>query len=340
MRQKLILIDGSSMLSTSFFGNLPREYFKAKTEDERQEVLKKVLKTKDGQYVNGVFTMMKVFNNLIKKVKPTHLAICWDISRQTFRREMYSEYKAQREETKPELKSQFKLAQEVFKAMNVPQYAVDNYEADDLIGTLAKAFREDMPVYILTKDQDQLQLIDEFVRVWLVTSTAQDKYASLGINPKELDIPDGVFEFTPIYMKEFYGVEPMQIVDRKAIEGDVSDNIPGIKGVGEKAVIPLIQEFGSLEGIYEYIENNEEKDIKEMFKMLGIARSPLSYLTKTSDTELVGKESAFLSKKLATIDINVQALKDVKIEDLTLCIDEVGKVEKFKELEFISLINN
>jgi 5'-3' exonuclease len=335
---KLLCVDGSSLLSTSFYGNVPNEYLRAKTDAEREEALKKVLQTKDGQYTNGVFTMMKTLEKIISKQKPTHLVVAWDLNRNTFRRSLYSEYKAQRAETRPELKSQFGLAQEVLRAMNIKQYIIDGYEADDIIGTFAKKFKEQIPVYIYTKDQDALQLVEERVRLWLITSKAKEMYDELGIDVKSLNIPDNVFEYTPLYVKEFYGIEPQQIVDLKALIGDSSDNIPGVKGVGEKTVVPLLQEFKTVEGIYEYIENTPEKEIKAFFKELGITRSPLSYLMKTSDTELVGKASALLSKQLATICCDVPDLQDVLLEELHLQIDMEGRKKIYEKLEFKSLL--
>lgn len=342
--EKLVILDGSSLLSTSFYGNLPKEYYGAKTEEDRAKVLKKVMQTSAGVYTNGVFTMCKILLKLIEKQKPTHLAVAWDVTRNTFRRELYPEYKAQREETKPELKSQFALMQEVLDAMGIYQFKNPRFEADDIIGTLAKRFEEEIPTYIMTKDQDSLQLVSDYTRVWLITSKAQEMYdevlAGTGASYKELPIPDNVFEFTPLYIEHFYGVKPIQIIDLKALEGDKSDNIPGVRGVGEKASVPLIKEFGSVENLYDRLDGlnkEEEKAMKELLKEIGASRA-YSYLTKTDDKELVGKEAALLSKKLATIVTNIDEVKALNIDDLKLNINKAGMEGKFTELEFKSLI--
>jgi 5'-3' exonuclease len=254
---------------------------------------------------------------------------------------MYADYKGTRGETKPELKAQFSLAQEVLKEMGISQFVLDGFEADDIIGTLAKKLKGEIPVYILTKDQDALQLVDETIRLWYMTSKAEragEMYKELGMDIKQFNLPDGVFEFNPMYVEHFYGVKPIQIIDRKAIEGDTSDNIPGVKGVGEASVVPLLQEFGTMEDIYDFIESNDEDTIKDMFKSLGIKRSPLSLLTKTSDTELVGKEAAELSKKLATINLEIGALQGITVEQLALGIDEVGQRRVFERFAFKSLL--
>jgi 5'-3' exonuclease len=340
--KRLILIDGSSMLSTCFYGNLPKDYYFAKTEEDRQKVLPKIMQNSKGVYTNGVYTMCKILLNIIKNYKPSHMSVAWDISRNTFRRDEYAEYKAHRDEMRPELGSQFAIMQKVLESMNICQYMHQNFEADDIIGTLAKRFEEEIPTTILTKDQDALQLVSDNTRVWLVTSKNKEMYEQLGLNVKELPIPDNVFEFTPVYIEEFYGLRPIQIVDKKALEGDKSDNIPGVKGVGEKAVVPLLQEFGTIEALYDKIENmdkEEEKEFKELLKSLGISRSPLAYLLKESDSELVGKKAAILSKRLATIDTKISDFDNTGIDELEININREGMLSVFEELEFKSLID-
>lgn len=339
MSNHLLLIDGSSLLSSSFFGNLPREYKFARTDEEKDKCLDKVRCSPNGEFTNGVFTMMSSMLNVIKKQKPTHLAVAWDLTKEfTFRKKLYCEYKAHRKNLRPELGSQFALAQKVLKEMGIQQFVFEEYEADDIIGTLARQFEEAIKVTIWTKDQDSLQLINDKVRVWLITSKCSDMYKEFGVNVKDLNIPNGAFEFTPFYIEHFYGVTPIQIIDRKAIEGDPSDNIPGIKGVGEKSVVPLLQEFETVEGIYDFIEDSCEKDIKEMFKALGISRSPLSRFIEESDTNLVGKKAALLSKQLATIKCDIEELSDVTLDSLRLQINEEAMKNIFTELGINSLI--
>lgn len=348
MTKKLILFDGSSLLSTSFFGNVPKEYYSLKNDENREEALKKmkIMRTSTGLYTNAVYTMSKILLKVFAEQKPSHVAVAWDISRDTFRRDMYPEYKGQRDETKPELKSQFALMQRVLQAMGITQFMVNKYEADDILGTLVNKFETEIPVFIMTKDQDSLQLVSDYTRVWLITSKAKEMYDS--INPlfkheKNSGSPENTFEFTPLYVKEFYGISPEQIVDMKALEGDSSDNIPGVKGVGEKAVIPLLQEYGTVENLYSEIENLtpvEEKQLKEFWKnSLGISRSPIAYLLKKGENgEKSAKESALLSKKLATIVRDIPELQNVKLDDLVFSLNEVGMKEIFRELEFKSLL--
>ncbi len=336
----LFLVDGSSLLSSAFYGNLPNIYKFAKTDEEKDSALKKILQTSFGAYTNGVFTMMKQIENLIEKIVPKYFAVAWDLNRETFRREMYDGYKAHRKPTRNELGMQFGISQEILKEMNIPSFVLDGYEADDILGTFAKKFEQDIKVIILTKDQDALQLISDNISVWLITSKAEDMYKDRGINIKDFNIISGVFEYTPITFKEEYNLDPIQMIDKKALEGDASDNIPGVKGVGEKSVVPLLQEFGTVEAIYKYIENTPEKEVKAFIKELGISRSPISYLTKTSDSELCGKASAMLSKELATIKIDIEALKNITLDSLKLNVDKEGKERMYIKYEFHSLIKS
>lgn len=339
MNKHLLLIDGSSLLSCSFFGNLPKEYKFAKTDEEKDKYLNKLRKSPEGEFTNGVYTMMASMLKVIKNQKPTHIAVAWDLTKEfTFRKKLFPDYKGHRKSFRNELGSQFSLAQKVINEIGISQFVFEEYEADDIIGTLARKFENDLRVTVWTKDQDSLQLIDENVRVWLITSKCSEMYEEFGINIKELNIPTGVFEHTPYYLEHFYGVSPIQIIDRKAIEGDASDNIPGINGVGEKSVIPLLKEFKTVEGIYDFIEDSTENDIKEMFKSLGITRSPLSKLIEVSDTKLVGKKAALLCKQLATIKCDIEELNYVTLDSLELKFNEEAIKNSFTSLGFTSLL--
>lgn len=402
-KNRLILIDGNSMLSSAFFGALDKSWFKGDKETARE----KMMKTNDGQYTNAILGMTKTLLKLFKEQPSSHIAVAWDVSRQTHRRERYADYKAHRTDTASELGSQFKPMQELLDAMGIKQYRVEGWEADDIIGTLAKRFETEIPIVIITKDQDALQLVSENTRVWLNTSTAKEKisqYFGENFNQKTYNVPNNYFEFSPETFPHFYGgLKPIQIIDLKALEGDTSDNIPGVKGCGETSIYPLLNEFGTVEAIYDYIENTPEKDIKEFFKVLGITRSPLGSLLKKSNEEIaneavsllekefdkklltetkelfktvddkkikeesktlsklseeefketvkrlaeelrkiecgiVGKEAAFLSKELATIVTNMPQFNETELSELKFILNEDAMYDKFRDLEFNSLI--
>lgn len=404
MTEKLLIIDGSSLLSTSFYATATA-YLMAKTDEDKEKALTRLMKTSDGRYTNGVFPFMRTLLSLIKKNQPTHLAVVWDVSRQTFRQEIAGgTYKGTRKATPHPLKEQFISTQNLLQGI-VPQFLSGKddeevYEADDFAGSLAKRFQNEIPVFLHTKDEDYLQLVDTNTRVWLGSSKADKMFEDLGLNRQEFNVPDGFFEFTLSTLKDIKGLEPYQIVEYKALCGDTSDNIPGVKGVGEKAVIPLLQEYGNIESIYDTIENlssKEEKELKKFFKeSLGIGRSPISYmlaegvialssgekinynvifdevteeakalqplfeeklgklrfpirLSNAEDIEklrneevygvqLCAKESAFMSKELATIKTDIEFIANVNLDDIKLNINYDELKARLLDFEIKTLI--
>lgn len=341
MADKLILIDGSSLLSTHYYGMLPKPILFAKTEEEREKHYGKILQNKKGQFTNGAYGMTKSLMKLLKEQKPSHVAVAWDISRKTtFRREAYPEYKGTRGETPYPLKEQFALMQDLLGEIGIAQFMHAEYEADDYLGTLSRKFEKEIPTYILTKDRDALQLVSEYTRLWLMQSS-EDKARELcreyypdGL---EFNIPKNCFELTPRIVKAEYGVRPDCCVMLKALTGDASDNIPGVKGVGAASAVPLVNEYRTIDNLYEGIvdmESREEKEIKAFWKeYLGISRSPLTCLLKEG-----ARESAKMSEFLGTIktDIPVAA----SLEDLKVRLNESAMQKCFKELEFHSLLES
>ena len=157
--KKLLIIDGSSLLSTSFYGTAKDLMF-AKTDEQRELAYKKLMQTKSGIYTNGVYGFIKTLNKILDNQKPSHLAVVFDLSRETtFRKQMYSEYKGTRKKSPEPLRAQFKLMQEVLEYIGVPVLKSLEFEADDFAGSLARKFEDEIPVYCHTKDHDYLQLI-------------------------------------------------------------------------------------------------------------------------------------------------------------------------------------
>lgn len=334
LEDKLLIVDGSSLLSTSFYATA-RDLLFAKTDEQKEFAYKKLMQTEDGIYTNGVYMFFKTLLPLMEKQNITHVAIVLDRSRNTFRREIDPEYKANRKETPRPLSDQFKLLTEILEEINIKVFSHFDYEADDFAGSLAKKFEKEIPIYLHTKDEDYIQLVTEHTKLWMVTGKCDDMYKSIGISKKDLNLPNGVFEYTPEYVKHFKGITPIQIIDLKAIEGDKSDNIKGVKNVGPTSSVPLVAHYGSLEEIYNNIENLDSKSEKEMSKFfkesLGISRSPIKNL-------LTYKEDAFLSKKLATIKTDIEEIQGLEIDDLKLNIDKEKMTELFKKLQMNSLL--
>jgi DNA polymerase-1 len=342
MKDFLLVIDGSSLLTTQFFGNLPREIVFAKTMEEKEVFFPRIMQTSKGVYTNAVYGFMRVLLKILKEQNPTYLAVAWDLSRNTFRREIYPEYKGNRGETMVPLSDQFALCQQLLTKMNIRQFMDERYEADDFAGTLVTMFEKEIPVRIMTKDRDYLQLVSENTQLWMIHPTAnktEELYEKYNMRQRECRVPDRTFPFTPELVEKEFGVKPESINSLKGLEGDPSDNIKGVPGIGEVTAVALIHEYGSVEHLYEVLKAADEKEQKALVQdwktRLGIKRSPLGPLLKTSDTELVGERAALLSKTLATIKRDIPI--DVTLEQLRVAVDKETAMKEFAALEFRSL---
>ena len=311
-----LIIDGSSMLSSSYYGNLPKQILFAKTEEERAKHYNKIMHAPDGTYTNGIFTMLRTVLKILKTQNPDHIAFVFDKTRNTFRRELYADYKGTRGETPAPLKQQFALAEEMFQEMGFPVFFSDQYEADDFAGSITEKFWQQDSIVLMTKDVDYLQLVSDErnVRAWMV-QVSQEKadklFAAYQVDKKRTNLPDKVFEFTETYIQGEYGLSSgNMVIDWKALAGDSSDNIPGVKGISDKSSIPLLNEYKTVEALYEALEE-EGSGIEDFWKeFLGLRKGSYKKLTAPG-----AKESALLSKQLATIrrDIPIAAeLSDFK----------------------------
>lgn len=281
--KKLILIDGNSIAYRAFFA-LP------------------LLNNDKGVYTNAVYGFTTMLLKIIEEEKPTHMLVAFDAGKTTFRHKTYGEYKGGRQKTPPELSEQFPLVRELLDAFGIARYEVDNYEADDIIGTLAKqASDKQWDVKIFSGDKDLLQLVSERVTVALTKK---------GITTVEY--------YDEAFIDERYGITPKQIIDMKGLMGDSSDNIPGVPGIGEKTALKLIKEFGSVEQVLESIDQISGKKMKE---------------------NLAGnQEQALMSKELATIFLEVPL--ENALDELLFGEYDAKKVVSFlKELDFNSLLS-
>ncbi|HEM4665976.1 TPA: DNA polymerase I [Streptococcus suis] len=286
-KNKLLLIDGSSVAFRAFFALYNQiDRFKSPT----------------GLHTNAIYGFNLMLDHMMKRIEPTHILVAFDAGKTTFRTEMYADYKAGRAKTPDEFREQFPFIRQMLDAMGVKHYELDQYEADDIIGTLDKmAERTEVPfdVTIVSGDKDLIQLTDENTVV---------EISKKGVAEFE--------EFTPAYLMEKMGITPTQFIDLKALMGDKSDNILGVTKIGEKTGLKLLTEFGSLDGIYENIDSMKASKMKENL--------------------IADKEQAFLSRTLATIDTNAPieiGLDDIvyqgpKVDELGQFYDDMG----FKQL--------
>lgn len=227
--KKFIIIDGSSLMYRAFFA-LP------------------LLTSSEGIYTNAIMGFSNMLGKILTDYRPDYIAVAFDKSRKTFRTDMYKEYKGQRAKTPDELKSQIPLLKEFMAALGIAFIEIDNYEADDIIGTLArKSADEGCDALIVTGDKDALQLIAPQIKVMLTKRGIMDMQ---------------VFD-EEAFKEKYAGLEPHKLIDIKALMGDSSDNIPGVPGIGEKTALKLLTQFGDLENLLANIENVSGKKLKE-----------------------------------------------------------------------------
>jgi DNA polymerase-1 len=326
----LLLIDGSSMLATCFFASLPREMMYAKTIEEKALHYHKIMHSRSGRYTNALYGFFRTLFKVLSEQKPMYIAVAWDLTRDTFRRQLSPEYKANRDEVIEPMKEQFDSCRELLDKIGVREFADNNYEADDLCGSLTKLFEDEIPIRILTKDHDYLQLASERTHIWMVQPSIErslELFEKYQINPAQTNLPDRVFPFTPQSVKGEYNVEPSGIISLKALQGDASDNIKGVKGIGEETAKALIGHYGSVEALYADIEGLDADGLKQKAayykEHLGLKRSPFKYLLAKPESEedaVCGKEAALLSKQLATIICDVP-FEGLRLEDLRTNVD-------------------
>ena len=282
-KQKLLLVDGSSLAFRAFFSILDLNRFK----------------NSNGLHTNALYSFHRMFKSILDSEKPTHVLVAWDAGKTTFRTEMYADYKGGRSKTPGEFIEQMPYFNVLLDAWGIPHYRLNQYEADDIIGTLARKGEEaGYEVVVLSGDKDLIQLADNNITVKITTKAVTE-----------------LVEYTPEVIFEKYGLTPEQIIDMKGLMGDSSDNYPGVTKVGEKTAVKLLQEFGSVEGIYEHVDEMKKSKLKENL--------------------INDKELAFLSKKLARI--NVESPIEITLEDTLRKEQDVDALMSFyKEMNFNS----
>lgn len=280
--KSLMLVDGMALLFRAFYATAVTGQFMINSK---------------GVPTNGVYGFVKHFLTAVSSFKPSHVAVCWDMGSKTFRNEMFAGYKANRGEAPVELVPQFELAKEVVAAFDIPNIGLKGYEADDCIGTIAKNVDQDVKVRILTGDKDILQLLDEHISVILL----QKGFGNYLVHTRE----------------SFYeekGILPQQMIDLKALMGDPSDNYPGVKGIGEKTALKLLQQYDHVDGIV----------------------SNLDQLTKGQKAKIEQDlEMLYLSRKLA--EIHCQVPIRYSLDEALFKINSEKVIDKFNEVEMKGL---
>ena len=289
MSKKILLIDGNSMANRAFYATMGR-----------------MMKTPTGISTNAVYGFFQIMFKTIEEEKPDKIIVAFDISSSEKRTKIFSEYKAGRHKAPEDLTIQFPIIKELLKTMNIPIVQKDGIEADDILGAIAKKEgKKGNKIIILTGDRDYFQLVDININI---------RYPKTIMGKTEYIIYDNY------KINEEYGLTPEKLIEVKALMGDASDNIPGVKGIGEKTALKLIIQFGSLEKIYEYIEKSDGKEI---------AKATLNKLIQD-------KEMAYVSRDLGRIDIEYDYEKDLGINIDSIRYTDWRTEEAFSYLKKLS----
>ncbi|MFH1129341.1 MAG: 5'-3' exonuclease H3TH domain-containing protein [Patescibacteria group bacterium] len=266
--KRLVLIDSNAIVHKAFHAIPP-------------------LTNRDGEQVNAIYGFSSILLKIISDLNPDYIAATYDLPAPTFRHIEYDQYKAKRIKAPDELYEQIPKSQEILKGFNINVFEKEGYEADDVIGTIARKFSDKLEILILTGDLDTLQLIDENIRVYALRKGMSDVV---------------IYDREKVF--ERYELQPNQMIDYKGLRGDPSDNIPGIKGVGEKTASVLLKEFHTIENMYKVLDKIKPSEIKK-YKFL---------TPKLLERIRQEKQMAFFSKKLSTIYDKVPI--DVELKDL------------------------
>ena len=281
---KIVLIDGNNLIFRSYYATAYRGT---------------LMKNSMGFPTNALYGLINMINKIISEENPTHMMIAFDVGK-TFRHEKYQDYKAGRSETPNELKEQLNLARDVVEAMGIKYYGIENYEADDIIGTFAKYVEtiDNAEGIIVSSDKDLIQLISDKVHMKLLKSND-----SIMMDKNKF--------------KEIYGLDdPKRMIDIKSLMGDSSDNIPGVKGIGEKTALSLLEKYQTLDGVFEHLDDTSSSVKKKLIE---------------------GKENAYMSYELATIYTNVPI--NINLDDIKYTgPNKLEYKNILNELEFYSIL--
>ena len=348
--EKFLVIDGNSILNRAFYGLAGAR-----------------MTTSEGLHTNAVFGFLNIYYMIIEKFTPDYVAVAFDLKAPTFRHKMFDEYKGTRKGMPDELKEQMPIIKEVLKAMNIPIFEMEGYEADDILGTIAslneKNTQKDVFTYILTGDRDSFQLISSKTNI-IFPSTKMGK--------------TDYTVYTPELLKEEKNIEPYQVVDIKSLMGDASDNIPGVRGIGEKTAYTLIEKYTTLENIYKNIDTldasakvieklkNDEEMAKLSYTLATINREvPLNLDYEANRISEVNKEALYpLFKKLAfnkflskydfdnikeekqelsinSSDVNIskESIKIITKNNINLYKEEIDNVLNSEQIAYILNVN-
>ncbi|GIP11328.1 5'-3' exonuclease [Paenibacillus macerans] len=278
---KILVVDGMALLFRAYFA----QSYSAR-------------RLADGTPTNAIYGFLQYLFDAVNTFNPTHVLCCWDMGSKTFRNELHADYKANRPEAPEDLVPQFSLVKDIVAALDIPNIGLEGYEADDCIGTVSNRLSGFGHVYVLTGDQDMLQLVSERIHV-VIMKKGRSNYAVYDLD----------------FLKEDKGIQPFQVVEMKGLTGDTSDNYPGVKGIGEKTALKLLAEYKSIDGILDNLEH-----------------LPKSVKAKI-EADL---DNLHLSRTLARINIEVPI--ECSLEECLWTVNPDAAADLFEKYRFTSLL--
>lgn len=323
----LLIVDGSSLLATSYYSSLPKALRKEKDEAKKEEMYPRLLKKdKSGRYCNALELFFHTLFTIMTFQHPSHLVVCWDAGRNTFRKELWPSYKSNRQETPGPLREQFESCYELCEKLNICQVRDTRYEADDFAGSIAFQMRDYLPVRILTRDKDYFQLIDERIHIWYGMADLKKVKAWRKTHHMPSCLPSRVVQIDEAVLKKEFGYHAAAVPMIKCLYGDPSDNIPGVSGMGENRSIKLAEHYHTIEELYEPIEaartKADRKKLARLWKSWGINISPFAVLSrKGSKDRLNARQMAEICYTLGKIRTDL---------DLADCFEQEFSPELFR----------
>ena len=324
-KNKVVIVDGTSMMVDAYHESLTDEVKNATNEEEKELAYQTLEINENGEYIGAIRIFFEMLLDVVDNLKPTHMAVVWGTSRaNNIRKEIYPKYKSDDSKMDAPLREQFGTVQKMLMSI-VEQYTSKKYEAIDVAGTIVENLKDECDVSVFARNTNYLQLAN-MSDIYLKTSKSEKLNAKYGVNTE--DIPNGFFKYDASMVIRDKGLRPEQILDFGAVVGSPSVGIPGVKGVGQATIIPLLNHYGNIDRIYEAIDMNEVNVLAEFWKNEFNVRNPINKFISY-------KEDAYISKRLLTINNCIFDTK-VSIDDMK---NTITKIKVAKELLVVGILS-